>query len=91
MRIPAKRIIPVILKLIEIFKKNKKSDDTLSSWINRVVKGNEDSEIKSVKDLKLILSPLVVTPTKEEDEDFFLDYGSETNYHTITGKGECAA
>jgi sulfite reductase (ferredoxin) len=91
MRVPAKRVIPVILKLIEIFKKNKKSDDSLSSWISRVVKGNENSEIKSINDLKQILSSLAVSPTKEEDEDFYLDYGSDTNYHTITGKGECAA
>jgi len=91
MRVPAKRIIPVILKIIEIFKKNKQSEDTLSSWINRVVKGNENSEIRSVNDFKQILAPLVVSPTKESDADFYLDYGSDTNYHTITGKGECAA
>jgi sulfite reductase (ferredoxin) len=91
MRVPAKRIIPVILKIIEIFKNNKKSDDTLSSWLNRIVKGHENSEIKSVNDLKQILSPLVIPPTKESDEDFYLDYGSDTSYHTITGKGECAA
>ena len=91
MRVPAKRIIPVLLKTIEIFKNNKKSEDTLSSWINRLVKGNESSEIKSVNDLKQILAPLAVPPTKESDADFYLDYGSDTNYHTITGKGECAA
>ncbi len=91
MRVPAKRIIQVILKIIEIFKKNKQSEDTLSSWINRVVKGNENSEIKSVNDLKQILAPLAVPPTKDNDADFYLDYGSDTNYHTITGKGECAA
>jgi len=91
MRVPAKRIIQVLLKTIEIFKNNKKSGDTLSSWINRVVKGHENSEIKSVNDLKRILDPLVVPPTKESDADFYLDYGSDTNYHTITGKGECAA
>jgi len=91
MRVPAKRIIPVILKIIDIFKKNKQSEDTLSSWINRVVKGNENSEIKSVNDLKQILAPLVVPPTKDGDADFYSDYGSDTNYHTITGKGECAA
>ena len=90
-RVPAKRIIPVILKIIEIFKKNKKSDDSLSTWINRVVKGYENSEIKSLNDLKKILSPLLVPPTKENDADFYLDYGSDTSYHTITGKGECAA
>lgn len=91
MRVPVKRVMPVIFKIIEIFKKNKKSVDTLSSWINRIVKGNEDSEIKSVNDLKKILSPLVVPPTKAEDEDFYQDYGTDTSYHTITGKGECAA
>ena len=91
MRVPAKRIIRVILKIIEIFKKNKQSEDTLSSWINRVVKGNENSEIKSINDLKQILAPLIVSPTKESDADFYSDYGSDTNYHTITGKGECAA
>ena len=91
LRIPAKRIIPVLLKIIEVFKNNKKSDDTLSSWIDRVVKGNENSEIKSINDLKKVLSPITVPPTKTDDEDFYLDYGSDTSYHTITGKGECAA
>lgn len=91
MRVPAKRIIQVILKIIETFKKNKKSNDTLSSWLNRIVKGNENSQIKSVNDLKQILSPLVVPPTKDEDADFYADFGSDTKYHTITGKGECAA
>ncbi|MBT8243297.1 MAG: nitrite/sulfite reductase [Nitrosopumilus sp.] len=90
-RVPAKRVIPVILKIIEIFKENKKPDDTLKSWIHRVVNGNEDSQIKSIADIKKILEPLVVPPTIEEDPDFYLDYGSDTSYHTKTGKGECAA
>jgi len=91
LRVPAKRVIPVILKIIELFKQNKKSDDTLQSWIHRVVNNNEDSEIKSINDIKKVLEPLVIPPTKEEDPDFYLDYGNDTNYHTKTGKGECAA
>ena len=91
LRIPAKRVIPVILKIIELFKQNKKSDDTLKSWIHRIVNNNEDSEIKSINDIKSALESLVVPPTKEEDPDFYLDYGSDTSYHTKTGKGECAA
>ncbi len=91
LRVPAKRVIPVILKVIEVFKVNKKSDDTLKSWIHRVVNGNEDSEIKSLADVKKILEPLIIPPTIEEDPDFYLDYGSDTGYHTKTGKGECAA
>ena len=91
MRIPAKRVIATILKIIELFKQNKKDSDTLSSWIHRIVNDSEDSKIKSVNDFKQILSPLIVPPTKDEDSDFYSDYGSDTGYHTMTGKGECAA
>jgi len=91
LRVPAKRVIPVILKIIELFKQNKKSNDTLQSWIHRVVNNNEDSEIKSINDIKKVLEPLTIPPTKEEDPDFYLDYGTDTSYHTKTGKGECAA
>ena len=90
-RVPAKRVIPVILKIIELFKENKKSDDTLKSWIHRIVNDSEDSAIKSINDIKKILEPLIVPPTKDDDPDFYLDYGSDTSYHTKTGKGECAA
>jgi len=91
MRIPAKRVIPVILKIIELFKKNKKSEDTLSSWVTRIIEEKEDSEIKSINDFKTVLSPLIMPPTVTEDADFYSDYGGDTRYHTITGKGECAA
>ena len=91
LRVPAKRVITVILKIIEIFKQNKKSDDTLQSWIHRIINNSEDSDIKSINDIKKILELLVVPPTKEEDPDFYLDYGNDTSYHTKTGKGECAA
>ena len=90
-RVPAKRVIQVILKIIELFKENKKSDDTLKSWIHRIVSDSEDSNIKSINDIKKILEPLVIPPTKDDDPDFYLDYGSDTSYHTKTGKGECAA
>jgi sulfite reductase (ferredoxin) len=91
LRVPAKRVIPVILKIIETFKEHKKSDDTLKSWIHRVVSGNEDSSIKSINDIKKILEPMIIPPAKEDDPDFYLDYGSDSSYHTKTGKGECAA
>jgi len=91
MRIPAKRVIPTILKIIESFKENKKDDDSLSSWINRIVHDNENSEIKSISDLKQILLPFTVPPSIDEDSDFYSDYGSDSSYHTKTGKGECAA
>lgn len=90
-RLPAKRIIPAILKIIEVFKSERKTDETLSSWIQRVVEGNGGSNVKSVKDIKEILVPLTKPPTIEEDKDFFMDYGTGESYHVRTGKGECAA
>ena len=92
MRIPAKRVISVILKVIELFKENKKDLTIhLASWLHRIVNGSEDSEIKTLNDIKKAIDPLTIPPTKEEDPDFYLDYGSDTSYHTKTGKGECAA
>ena len=81
----------VLLKVIELYKENKQKNDSLVSWVDRVIHGTESSGIKSVNDIKKSISSLLIPPTKEEDPDFFLDYGSDTSYHTITGKGECAA
>jgi len=90
-RIPVKRVIPVILKIIEMYKENKQSDDTLAKWIDRIVHGNESSKINSVEDIKKEIASLLILPKVEDEPDFYMDYGSDTNYHTVTGKGECAA
>ena len=81
----------MILKIIELFKENKKPDDDLKSWLHRVVSGIDDSQIKTMDDLKKILTPLTLPPSKTEEPDFYTDYGSDSSYHTKTGKGECAA
>ena len=36
-RIPVKRVIPVILKIIKLYKENKQSEDTLAKWIDSIV------------------------------------------------------
>ncbi|MEX0910811.1 MAG: nitrite/sulfite reductase [Nitrosopumilaceae archaeon] len=91
MKIPAKRIITVILKVIEIFKSEKKAGETLNSWVHRVISGYGGPNIKSIKDIKQILQPIVVAPAIEVDKDFYADYGSDGGFHAKTGKGECAA
>jgi sulfite reductase (ferredoxin) len=91
LRVPAKRIIPVILKIIETFKSEKKEGETLDAWIHRVIDGYGGSKIKSLANIKDILKPLVAAPSIEQDKDFYADYGSEGGYHAKTGKGECAA
>jgi sulfite reductase (ferredoxin) len=91
LRIPAKRVIPSILKLIETFKANKKQGDDFKSWIHKLVTGHADSQVKTIDDVKKILLPFTREPTIEQDKDFYADYGSDSGYHTRTGKGECAA
>jgi sulfite reductase (ferredoxin) len=90
-RIPAKRVIPSILKLIETFKTNKKQGEDFKSWIHKLVTGHADSQVKTIDDVKKILLPFTEAPTIEQDKDFYADYGSDSSYHTRTGKGECAA
>jgi len=90
-RLPAKRIIPSILEIISAFRQNKKQGDTLKTWIHRIVSGNEDGSIRSVDDIKSLLSSMTTPPSKQDDADFYADYGSGDSYHARTGKGECAA
>ncbi|MGI0026479.1 MAG: nitrite/sulfite reductase [Nitrosopumilaceae archaeon] len=91
MKVPAKRVIPAILKIIEIFKSDKKNGETLDSWIHRVIDNNGSNGMKSFNDIKEILKPVVVAPTIEEEKDFYVDYGNDGSYHARTGRGECAA
>ncbi len=90
-KVPAKRVIPTILKVIEIFKSEKRSGETLNSWISRITEGNGSSKIKSINDVKELLKPVVAPPTIEQENDFYVDYGNDGSYHARTGRGECAA
>lgn len=88
MRVPAKRVIPVLLRIIELFRSRRQDGDTLESWAHRVASG---ADPYSLDDLKRDLAPLAAPPPRSEDPDFYSDYGADGAYHTKTGKGECAA
>ena len=90
-KVPAKRVIPTILKIIDVFKSEKKNGETLDSWIHRVIDGNGGPTVKSLNDIKEILKPVVIAPPIEQDKDFYVDYGNDGSYHARTGRGECAA
>jgi sulfite reductase (ferredoxin) len=90
-KVPAKRVIPTILKIVEIFKSEKRQGETLDLWIKRVIEGNGSPNVSSLDTIKELLKPVVLAPTKDQDEDFYADYGSDGSYHTKTGRGECAA
>lgn len=87
MRIPAKRVIPAILRLLDVFREVRKDDDDLKSWIHRVCQGAEST---SVADIRGILAPLAEAPSKDQDPDFYTDYGSNTSYQLKIGRG-CTA
>ncbi|MDC8451716.1 MAG: nitrite/sulfite reductase [Candidatus Nitrosotalea sp.] len=90
-KVPAKRVIPTILKIVEIFKSEKRQGETLDMWVRRVIQGNGGPKVSSLETIKELLKPVVTAPTKDEDADFYADYGSDGSYHTKTGRGECAA
>lgn len=91
MRIPAKRVITALLKLFEIYHKERQNDDSFKVWIHKIVSGVATGSTKSVDDIKTALGYLATPPEPSSDPDFFKDYGSDGGYHTKTGKGECAA
>jgi len=90
-KVPAKRVISTVLKIIEIFKSEKREGETLDAWIHRVIDGNGGPNIKSINNIKELLKPIVAAPTIDMDKDFYVDYGNDGNYHARTGRGECAA
>lgn len=89
-RVPAKRIIDVILRLIDVYRKERLDGEGFASWIDRVLEGN-GTNIKSVDDLKPIIEEESKLPSLEEDPESYVDYGSDSRFVVRTGRGECAA
>lgn len=83
-RVPSKRVIPVILRLLDIYREKKQDGDNLESWIRRVC---EDADETTIPELRNMLDPLLTPPDKEEDPNFYVDYGTNTPYQVITGRG----
>jgi sulfite reductase (ferredoxin) len=91
MRIPAKRVIDIVLKIVECYKREKNTDEKLHEWINRVSAGNGSGEIKNLDDIKRILAPVAELPQLSSDPDMYKDYGTDSNFIAKTARGECAA
>jgi len=91
MRVPAKKVLEVVLKIIDTFKKEKKSGEKLSEWIHKISVGNGSTEVKNLEDMKKILLPIIELPAFTSAPDFYKDYGTDTNFVAKTARGECAA
>jgi sulfite reductase (ferredoxin) len=91
MRVPAKRVIDTILKIIELYKQEKSGNETLHQWVVNVTKGQGSAGIKNLEGLKAALVQVVRLPTPEQDPDAYRDYGSDSSFSAKTARGECAA
>ena len=91
MRVPAKRVIDVILKIIELYKQQKSENETLHQWVTKVTKGEGSASIKHLEDMKMALAQVIKLPDPEEDPDAYMDYGSDSRFSAKTARGECAA
>lgn len=92
MRIPAKRVIDTIFKVIELYKQNRSDEsETLHQWITKVTKGNGTSAIKNLEDIKAALAQVTQLPAPDKDPDAYMDYGSDSRFTARTARGECAA
>lgn len=91
MRVPAKRVIDTILKVIEIYKQQSSQNETLHQWVVNVTKSRGVGDIKNLENMKAALAQVIQLPTPEQDPDAYRDYGSDYSFSAKTARGECAA
>jgi sulfite reductase (ferredoxin) len=91
MRVPAKRVIDTIRRIIEIYNQERSSSETLNQWINKIVRGEGIGSIKNIENMKAILGPVTQLPPVEQDQESYRDYGNDTKFSAKTARGECAA
>src|SRR5919198_1712738 len=91
MRVPAKRVVDTIQKIIEIYKHERLSNETFSQWINKIVKGEGMGTVKNIENIKTILLPITQLPSMDQDPESYRDYGNDSKFSAKTARGECAA
>ena len=93
MRVPAKRVISTIIKIIEIYRQERSANESLTKWIGKLINGaiNNTGEIKNVDDIKKALMQTISLPNPNDDPESYMDYGNDTKFSAKTAKGECAA
>ena len=91
MRVPAKRVIDTISKIIEIYKQERSGDETLNQWINKIVRGEGAGNVKNIENMKLELLSITQLAPIEQDAESYVDYGNDIKFTAKTARGECAA
>jgi sulfite reductase (ferredoxin) len=91
MRVPAKRVVDTLLKIIELYRQQKSGNETMHQWITAVTRGKGTGAIKNLEDMKGALAQVVQLPAPDQDPDAYMDYGSDSRFTAKTARGECAA
>ena len=93
MRVPAKRVISTIIKIIEIYRQERSANESLTMWIGKLINGaiNDTGQIKNLDDIKKALMQTISLPNPSDDPESYMDYGNDIKFSAKTAKGECAA
>jgi sulfite reductase (ferredoxin) len=91
MRVPAKRVIDTLLKIIDIFRKETEGNEPLDLWIQRLVNSSGNGKIRNLDDIKLALTEVTSLNSITEDPEAYKDYGNDAKFSAKTARGECAA
>jgi len=91
MRIPAKRVIDIILTIIQLYKQERSGAEKLHQWIDKIVRGDGTGSVKNIENMKAKLIPFTQLPSVEEDPELYRDYGNDMKFSAKTARGECAA
>ena len=91
MRVPAKRVVDTLLRIIELYRQQRSGNETMHQWITALTKGRSAGAIKNLDDMKEALAQVVQLPPPDRDPDAYMDYGSDSRFSAKTARGECAA
>ncbi|HEX5673106.1 MAG TPA: nitrite/sulfite reductase, partial [Nitrososphaeraceae archaeon] len=93
MRVPAKRVISTIIKIIYIYRQERSTNESLAMWIGKLIKGAPDGNrtAKNLDEIKTALTETVSLPNAKDDPDAYMDYGNDVKFSAKTARGECAA
>lgn len=90
-RVPAKKVIDVVLKMIELYKQERNEGESMNEWVSRVMRGEGTANVKNLDALKIIVDQVAQLPTPEQSPESYMDYGNEGKFVARTARGECAA
>ena len=91
MRVPAKRVIDTLRKIIELYKEERSFGGSLKEWIDKIVRGEGIGKVKDIEGMKKLLSQTTQLPPADKEPEMYRDYGNDIKFSAKTARGECAA